>query len=424
MQCQAVSGVIWCRGTTYRTAGGSKVAVIGRVFTRNRIVGMLAALGGIFLSVGIGISVDGNPNALGTYVLFYGGSLVLFLCAGFVLLFGNRDKPPGEGPVGPDLVFGMPELKREHVFDDSGGRAGGAVFLFVPIANIRPEGSDGVAAKNVYGRITIADLNGSVIAGPFDARWGTENDFSTKGSPQSSKLVEIDLPPNSRSRYLDTVAYFLESNRCFIWNDRSMRTAAAFLPNRLDPEFEIEEREFMVRLEVRGSNVAPLSVRMRVWVEALKLQFEILDAAMVNPGQPEAAPGFHPVASDGHVNADTQKKAMRAARLVNSELSASRKRVNDVVTSGRFWNVEVEGLQRTAWDQASDSLMSQAPELWSVVDSAYVLIDAMNATANDHYHRNASALDEEVPRDLERLRIQIRNAQAALKKFYDEGEAQ
>ncbi|MEK6328188.1 MAG: hypothetical protein AABM66_11800 [Actinomycetota bacterium] len=115
---------------------------------------------------------------------------------------------------------------------------------------------------------------------------------------------------------------------------------------------------------------------------------------------------------EGHI------QAKRLARRVNSELDASRKRVDDAVERGSFWNVRVEGLQHAEWDAARDFIADEAPAVWDAVDPAYVLIHAMNDAANDHFHRGVRRFDARVPEELKRLRIKIRSAQAALQEFF------
>lgn len=118
---------------------------------------------------------------------------------------------------------------------------------------------------------------------------------------------------------------------------------------------------------------------------------------------------------------ETTPNTRQLARRVYGELDASRNRVDRAVASGHFWNVEVEGLQRAEWEAARDDLGEEARSVWSSVNAAYVLCDAMNARANDHYHRGVKTYEEPVPEELKRLRIKIRRAQEALSEFYEGG---
>lgn len=113
----------------------------------------------------------------------------------------------------------------------------------------------------------------------------------------------------------------------------------------------------------------------------------------------------------------SQREAKRLARRVYSELDANRHRVDIAVRTGRFWNVEVEELQRQEWNVADDLIAEEAPTVWNAVHRAYVLSDAMNGMANDHYRRGVRVYDAPVPEELKRLRIGMREAMKALDSY-------
>jgi hypothetical protein len=113
----------------------------------------------------------------------------------------------------------------------------------------------------------------------------------------------------------------------------------------------------------------------------------------------------------------TGDETKRLARRVRGELDASRTRLDAAVDSGQFWNVEVEGMQRAEWDSAHDAIADAAPGLWDVVNRAYVLSDAANAAANDHYHRGTRAYGADTADLFKRLRISLREAMKALDTY-------
>ena len=86
-----------------------------------------------------------------------------------------------------------------------------------------------------------------------------------------------------------------------------------------------------------------------------------------------------PVESDSE--ADDKRAARRHARHIHAELEASRKRTDEAIGHGYWWNVMLEGLQSTQWANGRDLLADVAPKIYDAVAPVYVLIDAMNVQA-------------------------------------------
>lgn len=116
---------------------------------------------------------------------------------------------------------------------------------------------------------------------------------------------------------------------------------------------------------------------------------------------------------------DSVRIAKRGARHIHAELDSIRKKVNDALTNGFWWNVALEGLQSQEWERAKDALADEAPHVYDNVASVYVLADAMNAQANNHAQGGVDGFSDDTAAELRSLRSKIRSAQRTLQKFYE-----
>jgi hypothetical protein len=114
-----------------------------------------------------------------------------------------------------------------------------------------------------------------------------------------------------------------------------------------------------------------------------------------------------------------RRLAKRSARYVHSELDANRKKVNDALNNGNWWNVAVEGLQSGEWKQARASLAEDAPKIYDAVTSVYVLIEDMNDQANNHLQGSHDDFDAETAKEMRSLRGKITTVQSTLRSYYE-----
>jgi hypothetical protein len=124
-----------------------------------------------------------------------------------------------------------------------------------------------------------------------------------------------------------------------------------------------------------------------------------------------------PIESDAH--AESLRIAKRGARHIHAELDSIRKKVNDALTNGFWWNVVMEGLQSREWQRGKDALADEAPKVYDTVASVYVLADDMNAKANNHAQGGHDEFSDDTAAELRSLRSRIKTAQRALQKFFD-----
>lgn len=124
-----------------------------------------------------------------------------------------------------------------------------------------------------------------------------------------------------------------------------------------------------------------------------------------------------PVESDEH--AESLRTAKRSARHIHAELESIRKKVNDALTNGFWWNVVMEGLQSREWQRGKDLLADEAPKVYDTVASVYVLADDMNAKANNHAQGGHDGFSDDTAAEMRSLRSKIKAAQRALEKFYE-----
>jgi hypothetical protein len=122
---------------------------------------------------------------------------------------------------------------------------------------------------------------------------------------------------------------------------------------------------------------------------------------------------------ESHRDAEGSRSAKRAARHIHAELDANRKRVNDALDNGHWWNVMLEGLQTGEWTKARDLLADEVPPIYDALAPVYVLVDAMNTQANNHAQGGRDAFDDDVAKDLRSLRSRIRTTQNRLKAYYE-----
>jgi hypothetical protein len=114
-----------------------------------------------------------------------------------------------------------------------------------------------------------------------------------------------------------------------------------------------------------------------------------------------------------------KRTAKRGARYVHSELDANRKKVNDALNNGYWWNVMMEGLQSVEWQRARDSLADDAPKVYDAVAPVYVLIEDMNDQANNHHQGGHDDFDAETAKAMRSLRAKIRAIQGTLRSYYE-----
>jgi hypothetical protein len=124
-----------------------------------------------------------------------------------------------------------------------------------------------------------------------------------------------------------------------------------------------------------------------------------------------------PLESD--TEAEVGRTAKRGARHVHAELDASRKKLNDALANGYWWNVRLEGLQSGEWGRAKDSLADEAPKVYDAVAPIYVLVDDMNAQANNHDLGGTDHFDENTAQEMRSLRGKIRTVQRVLQEYYE-----
>ncbi|MDX6610020.1 MAG: hypothetical protein QOF85_1945 [Solirubrobacterales bacterium] len=113
-----------------------------------------------------------------------------------------------------------------------------------------------------------------------------------------------------------------------------------------------------------------------------------------------------------------RQTARRGARHIHAELEASRKKLDDALAHGYWWNVGLEGLQSGEWQRARDVLADDAPVIYDSVAPLYVLIDDMNAQANNYQQGGHDDFSEETTREMRSLRSRITSTQRALQKYY------
>jgi len=114
-----------------------------------------------------------------------------------------------------------------------------------------------------------------------------------------------------------------------------------------------------------------------------------------------------------------KKSAKRGARHVHSELEANRKKINDALNRGYWWNVAMEGLQSGEWRRAKDLLADDAPKVYDAVALVYVLIDDMNDQANNHLQGGHDDFGEKTAREMRSLRARISSAQGRLRSYFE-----
>lgn len=113
-----------------------------------------------------------------------------------------------------------------------------------------------------------------------------------------------------------------------------------------------------------------------------------------------------------------KRSAKRGARHVHSELEANRKKINDALSHGHWWNVAVEGLQSSEWRRARDLLADDAPKVYDAVTLVYVLIDDMNDQANNHLQGGRDNFDEETAQEMRSLRGKMKSALDTLRSYF------
>ena len=116
---------------------------------------------------------------------------------------------------------------------------------------------------------------------------------------------------------------------------------------------------------------------------------------------------------------ELKRSAKRGARYVHAELDANRKKVNDALNNGYWWNVLMEGLQSGEWQQARDSLADDAPKVYDAVAPVYVLIADMNDKANNHHQGGHDDFSADTAKEMRSLRAKIRTVQGTLRSYYE-----
>jgi hypothetical protein len=110
--------------------------------------------------------------------------------------------------------------------------------------------------------------------------------------------------------------------------------------------------------------------------------------------------------------------AIRGARHVHAELGASRRKLDDALAHGYWWNVRFEGLESAEWQLARDALADAAPSIYDSVAPIYALVDDMNAQANNHQQGGHDEFGDATTREMRSLRSRITTAQRALQKYF------
>ena len=138
-----------------------------------------------------------------------------------------------------------------------------AIFVYLPVINIH--GSD--AAEDVEATFTFEDVAGTLIRGPWSVRWmnaknpGLQHPLT---NPESYRRMRI---PAGSEEQLDLV-YFGDPGRCYVYTDESARSGVKF-----DPDTEISDSGFRIRIDVRAPRAARLTGTF--WVEWEDRELEI-----------------------------------------------------------------------------------------------------------------------------------------------------
>lgn len=195
--------------------------------------------------------------------------------------------------------------------------------------------------------------------------------------------------------------------------------AAILLGAGVDTSTDGESHAFMTYLGFYG--VGGLLVVVSIWLTVVihgNKETEAVTGQKTRPLRWEDLQRMRvPVESDEH--AESLRTAKRSARHIHAELESIRKKVNDALTNGFWWNVVMEGLQSREWQRGKDVLADEAPKVYDTVASVYVLADDMNAKANNHAQGGHDDFSDDTAAELRSLRSKIKTAQRALEKFYE-----
>lgn len=154
----------------------------------------------------------------------------------------------------PNLEFGAPHIVKGQAVDPKmiNGMTYEPVkaeFVRIPVLNNPRNADERMPATGVHGRMSILGPDRTPLLGPFGMRWSS-------GDGATRTLEENRLPHD-----LDTVMRFSGPGKCFVWNDQSMATIDF---DRLAAEFEIDEYEFFVVVEVQSNEGDHVSKRFPV----------------------------------------------------------------------------------------------------------------------------------------------------------------
>jgi hypothetical protein len=246
--------------------------------------------------------------------------------------------------------------------------------------------ADDELIEAVQDELVRAADDGSALFRPFFG----EPDYGpfTRWRDRTAAFLETILGPRERQRFLE-------------FDGPSPADRAEALKHHLRRLAELRDRpESWPRLRVDEDGLADAVQKRR-----FRTLGEQIAEADIDQPEPTAA---ELAATKAH------------ARHVVGELSRSDDTVARALQQGRWWNVQVTGLQFKEWLDGRDLLHAHAPALYDRVDAVYAIADRLNAAANEDNLTFGPA--EEFSRegdraDLQRFRDLVPETVAALRGY-------
>jgi hypothetical protein len=132
------------------------------------------------------------------------------------------------------------------------------IFAYAPCANRPRVGYP--AAHDLDATLTVFDVVGNLISGPFAGRWADST--STLAQDWLDPMVtydRLDQLPANKSHWIDLVFKYTDDNACHIFTNESAREGTT-----RPQSTKIPDREFVIVVEVHASDARPVTEKYRV----------------------------------------------------------------------------------------------------------------------------------------------------------------